>query len=56
LAFEWHLLQVYDANEDWWQVAHFPPAPPWLTGNVCGPLYEIGSQAFVVWHLVHVVP
>ena len=56
LAFEWHLLQVYDDSEDGWQVEHVPPAPRWFTGNVCGPLYEIGSQALVVWHSVHTVP
>jgi hypothetical protein len=55
-ASEWHLLQVYDDSEDGWQVAHFPSAPRCVIGNLCGPLYEIGSHALVVWHSVQTVP
>ena len=38
LVFEWHLLQVYDASEDGWQIEHVPFEVRWVIGNRCGPL------------------
>lgn len=36
-------------NDDGWHFAQDPAAPPWVMGNVCGPLYEPGLQAVVEW-------
>jgi hypothetical protein len=52
--FEWHAAQVYPTVDDAWHVVHRPPAPLWVFGKACGPLYEIVSHPVVVWQAVHV--